>query len=514
MQQLGTLDRLARLSFHRPWVVGGLAVLMCILLSLFCTFAFQHHIESKLIDNLRQDAGHKSQEIISLIHDEGELGVLGLIGLARMDLKNILQSPVSKPSNELDKLMNNLVQMFGSDSVYITARDGMLRAAWGPGSHELAHDLSFRSYVRKALMGQQNAYAAISPSTGTRLLYLAAPVYAENTKDSAVVGTVVLRSYVSRLDSLLLQQGNIALLLSPQGLVFASNREQWLSHLAVPPTPQLIAQIQKAHQFSSDVDAQEPAVLPFSLSDPVITWEGKRYVHVAAPLRWKGSAGDWQLVLLEDVAQTLTVWHCMLLGLIIFVLLAMFVVLTLRMLRGRYLQQLATEKLDEVRQTQDKRHEREIVLGEVTQKFQQCMDIPALGTSYLTTVHTLLGAMQGAVYAHPEINSDPLAVYQLIAQFACAEPPAPTVAPSEQLLGQCITERRLIIHDHIPENYCRIQSGLGAYASCILPSSTRTARFACLRSGTCYTQSPANSAWGFIQALSHPLFISTSVNSA
>lgn len=448
--------------------MGGIAVLASLLLSFISAFVFHHHVESSIVDSLQEEAVHKTQEVISLIHDDGELGALGLIGLARMDLKSMFQGAAPKPSSDLDKLMNNLVQMFAGDSVYITGQDGMLKAAWGPGSHEVTHDLSFRPYVRKALMGERNAYAAFSPLTGNRFLYLAAPIYAENTKDSPVVGTVVLRTYVSRLDSLLLQQGNIALLLSPQGLVFASNHEQWISHLAQPATPQLLAQIQRVRQFGTEIDAKEPAMLPFSLTDPVVIWEGKRYVHVAVPLRWKGSAGDWQLVVLEDVAATFSIWHCIAVGLLVFVLLGLVFILTLRMLRSRYLQQLTTAKLDEVKLAQNMRHEREIMLGEVTQRFQQCADIPALGNCYLATVHKLLGAMQGVVYAHRELNRDPRAAYELIAQFACAEPPAssiqPNIQPGEQLLGQCLAERRLIIQHHIPANYWRIQSGLGASA--------------------------------------------------
>lgn len=167
-------------------MVGAVAILLCLLLSGGAVLLFQWYGEDNLQHRLQDEAEHFSQDISALLRDGGQLGALGLIGLARVDLKGLLNGPHPEPLPQLAVLMENLVHVYGGDAVYIVGRDGQLRDAWGPGAEDVARDLSFRPYIRRALAGQENAYAGISMLNSQRYWYFAAPVYEGTTKESAV----------------------------------------------------------------------------------------------------------------------------------------------------------------------------------------------------------------------------------------------------------------------------------------------------------------------------------------
>ena len=49
------------------------------------------------------------------------------------------------------------------------------------------------------------------------------------------------RTGLQKVDELLRGKADIALLLSPQGVVFASSRKEWIGHLSGTPTPERLS---------------------------------------------------------------------------------------------------------------------------------------------------------------------------------------------------------------------------------------------------------------------------------
>ena len=85
-------------------------------------------------------------------------------------------------------------------------------------------DVKFRPYFQIAMQGKMNIYAAIGTTTGLRSLYFAAPLYDAVSANAPIIGAVVARLGLERVDSVLRAWSGPALLLSPQDLVFASTR--------------------------------------------------------------------------------------------------------------------------------------------------------------------------------------------------------------------------------------------------------------------------------------------------
>ena len=122
-------------------------------------------------------------------------------------------------------------------------------------------DVKFRPYFQIAMQGQRNIYAAVGTTTGMRSLYFAAPLYGEVSADAPIIGAVVARLGLERVDSVLRAWSGPALLLSPQNLVFASTRADWVDCLAGLCTPERLQAIQQLKQFGKVFESGTPGTL-------------------------------------------------------------------------------------------------------------------------------------------------------------------------------------------------------------------------------------------------------------
>ncbi|MFX1681201.1 response regulator [Mitsuaria sp. CC2] len=192
----------------------------------------------------------------------------------------------------------------GAQQVFVVNARGRIVAAWDDeGASPIGLDVAFRQYFRQAMNGQPSVFAGISISTGQPVYWLAAPVYRLPGKDSEIVGAVVGRVYVDRLDHFLDTRSYAgALLISPSGVVLASSRRDWRMILDGPATPQRARAITAARQFGKLFeDAARSRSLPFTLDGPTVTIDGVRHAVARAEVSWNDPTGPWRLVLLGDL---------------------------------------------------------------------------------------------------------------------------------------------------------------------------------------------------------------------
>ena len=140
--------------------------------------------------------------------------------------------------------------------------DGTVVAHETQGTRSTGINLAFRPYFQQALRGATSVYAAIGSNTRERGLYYAAPLYESDTPSSAIIGAVMIKVGFASVDAQLASAGLPMLLLSPQGVAFASARPEWLFAMAPPLTQARIdavrASRQMGHHFDNGV-ASAPA---------------------------------------------------------------------------------------------------------------------------------------------------------------------------------------------------------------------------------------------------------------
>ena len=186
-------------------------------------------------------------------------------------------------------------KVLGASIVYVLDRSGTVIGCspYGNGATLTGKNYGFRPYFTRAMAGEPVQYAAVGVTTGQRGLYFSAPVFAGSAGSPA--GVLVIKIGLEIVDSFFSSLGGKldAMLLSPEGIVFAATQKQWLFHCALPLQPDALARLKESRQFSDH--RLEP--LPFVLDSPIVRYRGTRWLVDLQPVNLDG----WQVVTLQPV---------------------------------------------------------------------------------------------------------------------------------------------------------------------------------------------------------------------
>jgi two-component system C4-dicarboxylate transport sensor histidine kinase DctB len=453
------IERIARHPL-RGWAVVMVLALAAAWLAAGASRASQQRARLDMLDiDVQRDA--ISAMALTLVSNL--MGAISLLGWIEPDIKKECLQPVAPNQPGILALLESVARGHEIQGVFVVARDGIVKSSWDDsGKLSTGLDVRFRPYYKEAMAGRNNIYAAVSLARGDHALYFAAPVYSGMGRGGDPIGVVVARTDMEKLDRLLTRAGRQAMLLSPQGVVFASSRQEWRGMLAGAVTPSKVAEIRAVRQFGKLFEDKAPSPLPFKVAPGMTEIEGHEYALATEDVDWHDPSGSWKLVLLEDVGQAVPPGS----GLPSAALAASIVMLlgavALRAVRSQAAQQQAHRQLERVAQEQERRAERKMQLARLALEMQQAPDRQARLNAFLAQCHQLFGALQGAVYAAEGGG------LVLAASYACTAAPV-RLAPGEGLLGQCAAEGkpRLVPGaegEGGPGLEWRISSGLGGAA--------------------------------------------------
>ena len=201
----------------------------------------------------------------------------------------------TRPDNEeLLQVLITAREVLGASIVYVLNRYGLVIGCspYGPENKTLTgENYGFRPYFTRAMDGHQVQYAAVGVTTGRRGIYFSTPV---KTADSEIpIGVLVIKTDLSTIDSFFQAEtfDQVALLLSPEGVVFASNRKEYLFRTGYSLSETALQRIRAGRQFSS----LSLAPLPFSLSEEFVSLKGTRATVYTRPIGLEG----WKVVVLQ-----------------------------------------------------------------------------------------------------------------------------------------------------------------------------------------------------------------------
>ncbi|MGW8392968.1 GAF domain-containing protein [Pseudoduganella sp. HUAS MS19] len=418
--------------------------------------AYRADLERGRLELLNIDVERDAIAAMSLTLDSNLMGAISLLGLIEPDIKNESTGPIPHNQPKIAALLENVARSQAMQGLFVVGSDGVVKSSWDDsGRPSTGIDVRFRPYFREAMAGRNNIYAAISLARGDHALYFAAPVYAAMARSGDPVGVVVARTGMEKLERVLARSGHAAILLSPQGVVFASSRPEWRGMLAGAVTPARVAEIRSVRQFGKLFDEKAPRPLPVSVAPGMGQGEGRRYAVAGAAVDWHDPAGSWRLVVLEDLGRSVPPGS----GLPAAAMAAGVVLMLggagLRAARSQASQHRAHRELERVAQEQAVRAERKMQLAQVALQMQQAPHRQARLNAFLDQCHHLFGAMQGAIY-----TADAAGLV-LGATYASTAPPQ-RLALGEGLLGQCALERQPRMVDAGGAGAAwRIRSGLG-----------------------------------------------------
>jgi len=198
---------------------------------------------------------------------------------------------VQPPGNRtLTEELNMAKGMLGASLVYVMDSSGtVVGSSTYDGDRSLAgNNYRFRPYFTRAMEGHLTQYPALGVTTGERGIYFSWPIRAGSGQKP--LGVTVIKVPLTYIDASLANRKDrySFMLISPDGIVFASSREKWLFHTALPMEEDKKRTVVDSRQFGD----QPLDPLPFTVDGNIVKIDGMRHLVLVHPLELDG----WSIV--------------------------------------------------------------------------------------------------------------------------------------------------------------------------------------------------------------------------
>jgi PAS domain S-box-containing protein len=194
-------------------------------------------------------------------------------------------------------VLDHFESTLGADVCYLMDRRGYTIASSNRKSPDsfIGQNFSFRPYFQQAVQGLNGAYLALGTASSRRGAYHSYPIY--DDPEGRPVGVAVIKSPIDKVENAIgLPTDDTVLVTSPLGVIFISNRLEWLFHYAWQLSHDQLATIAANRQFGKGpwywVGLRR--IDTINVQDR----QGKRYMmHQAELDRFTG----WKIIHLRDM---------------------------------------------------------------------------------------------------------------------------------------------------------------------------------------------------------------------
>jgi signal transduction histidine kinase len=166
-------------------------------------------------------------------------------------LKLAVEDPNPLNLERANAVLDHFRATLMADACYLLENTGTTIASSNRNDPDsfVGHNYAFRGYFQQAIQGVPDIYMALGVTSNKRGIYYSHPVYHENRAEP--IGVVVIKAMIDSLEEKLQEEVNqgIGLLTSPQGVIFASSRQDWLYHTLNDLPSQEMAKIKETRQF-------------------------------------------------------------------------------------------------------------------------------------------------------------------------------------------------------------------------------------------------------------------------
>ncbi len=245
-----------------------------------------------VLDSLKNEARNDYQEKnIRLLEKELDRLVFNRIpaqaaNLARNDeIVNLALGNTPPDNTQALTILETARQVSEASIVYVMNPNGLVVGCSPMVSGETltGDEYAFRPYFKAAIGGENLIYPALGLSTAERGIYFSVPIKA--FPGNQPIGVLVYKASLAPIDALLRQFEDPVALLSPDGVVFASNQPGWLYHAAFPIEKTRLTELIASRQFA---DQPLPS-LPFNLAGGLVFIDQDLFAASRRPL----PVADW-----------------------------------------------------------------------------------------------------------------------------------------------------------------------------------------------------------------------------
>ncbi len=388
------------------------------------------------------------------------MGMMALLGLNEPLLKALAQGRLVPDAPEALARLRPVRQSLGADDLYVLDANGVVVGHESARPGATGQQWQDRPLWQQAYAGAETIFPAAEGIPLRRSFYLAAPLYEQSEPVGAVIGVVVLKLPADDLDARLSQAARQALLVSPQGVVFASSDERWVFRLTHELDASELESLRALRQFGPDFGARGVRLLPFDLRRDAVQLLGERHLRARASLRWPDPAGRWQLVLLAVPERGTQRAMSLGIGVVVALLTLALEFMLVRLLQGKVARQEALQRSEAASRELMQLAQLKTRQSEFTLRLQHARDPAELVEALFGELVRFLPVHQGSLYFVE--TSDPAGPYLLLAGSYASEPPPQTVRYGDGLLGQCARDGRALVMSRVPAGFWTVSTGLGS----------------------------------------------------
>ncbi len=288
------------------WILGTV-VLILVSLVFQSAYNYQSHFikQKQLTEQIRFDINTISSRSTTM-------GAVVTMGLMSENLKKRLTEHDTNLDNELRNEFFNLLEENDSDVALLTDEKGNIVSFYNMEIPDLIYNanISFRPYWQLGIRGLSNVYPAVGTTDNRRGFYMSAPVRADKSKSSTPIGVFTMKKNAQELDDTLNEYPLPAMIISSDGIVFSSNRPEWILKLAKPLPDVERQELINRRQFGNMLkDPDKIEYLPFQLTSEHFQYQDSLYAVTSAPLDWSDSQGEWRLIVMDDTNTWLPWWE-------------------------------------------------------------------------------------------------------------------------------------------------------------------------------------------------------------
>jgi PAS domain S-box-containing protein len=262
-------------------------------------YLYYHSLRELALKEADRQASHHSEMARSYVSSylaQNLKPVRTLAGLP--ELRESLEDQADESTAKATLSLEHFCKTLEADVCYLIDAQGDTVASSNHADSDsfVGKNYSFRPYFRQAMQGVAGIYMAKGITSTKRGIYYSHPVYGEK-RGGLPIGAVVIKAPVETLERALVRtNGGIILLVDPNGIIFISNRNDWLFHSVGRLTPGQTRRIAETQQFGEGpfewigLEVQRDEALAVDQS-------GNRYLIHRMQV---DEQRDWKIIYLSD----------------------------------------------------------------------------------------------------------------------------------------------------------------------------------------------------------------------
>lgn len=218
--------------------------------------------------------------------------------LAELDIfRKLLVQPDKETQKESERILDLFKRTLAIDVSYILNAEATTVATSNRNDPDsfMSFNFGFRPYFTTAMQGQAATYLALGTTSGKRGGYYSFPIYDKNKVK--VLGVAVIKTSIELIEKeLITLDDEYILVIDPHGVIFISNKIEWVYSTVNKLSPQKEKEVANSKQFGNG-PWNWVGLKPFETNRSIDSANNRYLMYTSALNNYPG----WQVIYLRDM---------------------------------------------------------------------------------------------------------------------------------------------------------------------------------------------------------------------